>query len=237
MVVRLHSQLGFASWDPLALSFNNRANVATQDPVGPGVYRSAGTPFSAYPQLARARPVVISDPTQWGTTVGPPPSLGSADYNAAWANVRSVGGASDSTRTQDQTDLVYYWRLGSARTSATTGVKVILLPLSGGNGNAWARRCTQLNCFSSLPSPLSLMRPSCFPLRLLLRPRAPRSSKATLPPFQDSSALSPIKSCSTSRPTLRCGADSSPPRRCSRARNRPFRGAVVAGATHQGAIT
>ena len=75
---------GFASWDPLSLSFNNRGDVTPLNPVPPGTYRSAGSAFSLYPQLVRVDPKALNNPK---------PHAGAADpsRNPAHSSNKPVG--------------------------------------------------------------------------------------------------------------------------------------------------
>ena len=44
---------------------------------------------------------------------GPPPALGSPDYNAAVSQVESLGGVDSTTRTPDQTQIALFWSDGA----------------------------------------------------------------------------------------------------------------------------
>jgi hypothetical protein len=61
----------------------------------------------ATPWLANVRPFALTDPAQF--LAPPPPSLTSALYARAYNEAKSLGSLTDSKRTQEQTDLAYFW--------------------------------------------------------------------------------------------------------------------------------
>src|SRR4051794_17600750 len=81
--------------------------------LAPGVVPGAWRPtppgfgpavFTHYPAV---RPFVLRSASQF--RVGPPPALGSREYAAALAQVRSLGAADSTTRTVAQTDTARFW--------------------------------------------------------------------------------------------------------------------------------
>ena len=70
-----------------------------------------GTPAAlspmAVPWLAGVRPFTIESPSQFRGR--PAPSLDSREYAADFNEVKALGGAVSSARTQEQTDVAYFW--------------------------------------------------------------------------------------------------------------------------------
>jgi membrane-associated phospholipid phosphatase len=83
-------------------------------PMGPGVYAEfrehSGTPagFVFGSGWATVQPFVLSRPDQF--RVGPPPAIGSAEYAAAFEEVKEVGSFASRARTADQTHLAMWWK-------------------------------------------------------------------------------------------------------------------------------
>jgi PAP2 superfamily protein len=87
--------------------------TATQPPLAPGTLPGEWRPtppafaaaqFTHYPDV---RPFVLRRASQFRSD--PPPSLSSSTYAAALNEVRSVGSATSTTRTADQTDAARFW--------------------------------------------------------------------------------------------------------------------------------
>lgn len=83
-------------------------------PMGPGVYAEfrehSGTPagFVFGAGWAAVKPFALSRPDQF--RVGPPPAINSAEYIAAFEEVKEVGSFASRTRTADQTHLAMWWK-------------------------------------------------------------------------------------------------------------------------------
>jgi membrane-associated phospholipid phosphatase len=83
-------------------------------PMGPGVYAEfrehSGTPegFVFGAGYAGVKPFALSHPEQF--RVGPPPAIDSAEYVAAFEEVKDVGSFASRTRTADQTHLAMWWK-------------------------------------------------------------------------------------------------------------------------------
>jgi hypothetical protein len=85
------------------------AAVSFDVPLGPGVWRPTPNPAPPPPALpffdpwlAQLRPLLLDSPSQFRP--GPPPALTSAAYTADFNEVKLVGSATSSVRTQAQTD-------------------------------------------------------------------------------------------------------------------------------------
>ncbi len=83
-------------------------------PMGPGVYADfaehSGTPegFIFGAGWAAARPFTLDNPGQFRAP--PPPDIASAEYTAAFEEVKSVGRHESETRTEDQAHLAMWWK-------------------------------------------------------------------------------------------------------------------------------
>jgi membrane-associated phospholipid phosphatase len=76
--------------------------------TGPGRYQFVPPfDFVLQPALATFPPFGVESPDQF--RVGPPPSLTSSKYTAAFNEVKSVGSLNSTTRTQDQTEYAAFW--------------------------------------------------------------------------------------------------------------------------------
>ena len=60
-----------------------------------------------FTQWPLVRPFVLRAASQFRP--GPPPALGSKDYTAAYAEVKSLGSTTSTTRTPDQTQIAQFW--------------------------------------------------------------------------------------------------------------------------------
>ena len=75
----------------------------------PGVWRSVptGTLAAVFPQVAVMIPFAMTSHSQFRP--GPPPALGSAEYAVDVNEVKALGRATGSTRTDEQTELARLW--------------------------------------------------------------------------------------------------------------------------------
>jgi hypothetical protein len=64
-------------------------------------------PTAALPQWATVEPFGIHSPDQF--RAAPPPSLNSPEFTAAFNQMKSIGVATNSTRTDEQTDIARFW--------------------------------------------------------------------------------------------------------------------------------
>ncbi|WP_328991780.1 vanadium-dependent haloperoxidase [Kribbella sp. NBC_01245] len=116
----------------------------TGDGLDPASVNAPFTPPPAAPGIWQPTPPANSPATQYGNRVakpfllrsanqyrpGPPPALGSARYNRDLTEVRTVGSAGSTTRTQAQTDTAVFW-LGSSYVLYTEPVRVALTETTG----------------------------------------------------------------------------------------------------------
>ena len=79
------------------------APVTFDVPPGPGVWRPTPAAFAPFfdPWLAKLRPLLLDSPSQFRP--GPPPAMTSAAYTADFNEVMTVGSATSTVRTQEQT--------------------------------------------------------------------------------------------------------------------------------------
>ena len=79
------------------------APVTFDDPPAPGVWRPTPPAFAPFfdPWMAQMRPLALKSPSQFRP--GPPPALTSATYTADFNEVKSVGSATSTVRTPEQT--------------------------------------------------------------------------------------------------------------------------------------
>jgi hypothetical protein len=99
---------------PPPLPFTGGTNVGEWRPtpsfiILPGASAPSPLPFSPMlaPWLARVTPFTLTRPSQFRAV--PPPSLTSRRYAAAFNEVKSMGAATNSARTPEQTDLALFW--------------------------------------------------------------------------------------------------------------------------------
>jgi hypothetical protein len=107
----------------LALRANDGAGVVAPYTPGtdPGDWRPtppANAPAAA-PQWANVTPWVMTSPSQFRNPDGPP-ALDSAEYTAAFNQVKEIGAATSATRTPDQSNIAQFWA-GQAGTSTPVG--------------------------------------------------------------------------------------------------------------------
>ena len=95
----------------LALRANDGrdATVAYSPGSGPGVWAPTPPAFlpAAAPEAAHVQPFALNSPSQF--RVEPPPSLNSDTWARDYNEVKSLGVASGSTRTPEQTDIGRFW--------------------------------------------------------------------------------------------------------------------------------
>ena len=107
----------------LALRANDGANAVVPYTPGsaPGDWRPtppANAPAAA-PQWASITPWAMTSPSQFRNPDGPP-ALDSAEYTAAFNQVKAIGSATSATRTADQSNIAQYWA-GPTGTSTPPG--------------------------------------------------------------------------------------------------------------------
>ena len=107
----------------LALRANDGANAVVPYTPGsaPGDWRPTppANAAAAAPQWGSITPWAMSSPTQFRNPDGPP-ALDSAEYTAAFNQVKEIGSATSSTRTAEQSDIALYWA-GQTGTSTPAG--------------------------------------------------------------------------------------------------------------------
>ncbi len=89
--------------------FNTPGTPYYGDPNTPGVWRSVpdGTKPAVFPQGATMTPFAMTSHSQFRP--GPPPALTSAEYAAAVNEIKALGRATGSTRTDEQTLIAKFW--------------------------------------------------------------------------------------------------------------------------------
>lgn len=89
----------------------------------PGDYRlTPGVAAAALPAWGNVRPFVLSSANE--VPVGPPPALGSAEYAAAYNEVKEIGSINSLTRTLDQTNSALFWDISNGGTWIRAGLVV-----------------------------------------------------------------------------------------------------------------
>lgn len=88
-------------------------------PTTPGNWQPTPSAPAAFTHYPAVRPFVLTSGTQF--LPPPPPALGTAEYAAAFNEVKSIGSATSTTRTADQTESALSW----ASIGTPTGVAVI----------------------------------------------------------------------------------------------------------------
>jgi hypothetical protein len=107
----------------LVLRANDGASASAPYTPGsaPGEWRPtppANAPAAA-PHWANVTPWAMTSPSQFRDPDGPP-ALNSAEYTAAFDQVKEIGSATSSTRTADQSNIAQFWA-GPAGTSGPPG--------------------------------------------------------------------------------------------------------------------
>ena len=84
------------------------APITFDTPPAPGVWRPTPPAFAPFfdPWLARLRPLLLHSPSQFRP--GPPPAMTSRTYTKDFKEVKEVGSATSTVRTQDQTDTALF---------------------------------------------------------------------------------------------------------------------------------
>jgi hypothetical protein len=107
----------------LALRANDGASVVLPYTPGsaPGDWRPTppANAAAAAPQWGSITPWAMNTATQFRNPNGPP-AMDSAEYTAAFNEVKAIGSATSSTRTADQSNIALYWA-GATGTSTPVG--------------------------------------------------------------------------------------------------------------------
>jgi hypothetical protein len=107
----------------LALRANDGASVVVPYTPGtdPGDWRPTppANAAAAAPQWANVKPWAMNSASQFRNPNGPP-ALNSAEYTAAFNQVKEIGSATSATRTPDQSNIAQFWA-GQAGTSTAVG--------------------------------------------------------------------------------------------------------------------
>jgi hypothetical protein len=94
--------------DVLAERANDGSARKTEEGGPAGAYRHVpGTEFMADPHWRAVRPFALKSPSQY--RVASPPALDSAEYEAAFNEVKALGGKRQEARTRDQSDYAAFW--------------------------------------------------------------------------------------------------------------------------------
>jgi hypothetical protein len=83
------------------------AVIPYQEPNRPGIFQPVPPATAIARQWATMQPMVLQSPSQF--LPGPPPALTSAQYAADYNEVKSLGAATSTTRTADQTQIALFW--------------------------------------------------------------------------------------------------------------------------------
>lgn len=107
----------------LALRANDGASAVVPYTPGsqPGDWRPTppANAAAAAPQWANVTPWAMTSPSQFRNPDGPP-ALDSAEYTAAFNQVKEIGSATSATRTEDQSNIAQFWA-GQTGTSTPPG--------------------------------------------------------------------------------------------------------------------
>ncbi|WP_263539105.1 Ig-like domain-containing protein [Paucibacter sp. Y2R2-4] len=122
--------------------------VADDGSTAIGKWRPTGPMFlvAQDPQWAQVTPFALTSPSEFRAP--PPPSLDSAEYAAALNQVKSLGSATGSTRTADQTQQAHFWADGAGSYTPPGHWNQIAEQVALAKGNslsANARLMAQLN--------------------------------------------------------------------------------------------
>jgi hypothetical protein len=99
------------------------AALVTYTPTGaPGNWIPTSPAPAAFPQWGGVTPFLLNSSDQFKP--GPPPVVGSAEYEAALAQVRDIGSATSLTRTADQTASALFWDQANGATWLRIGLIV-----------------------------------------------------------------------------------------------------------------
>ena len=91
----------------------------------PGDYRlTPGVGAAALPAWGGVKGFVLSGADLAGVDPGPPPALGSAEYAAAYNEVKDIGALNSLTRTADQTNAALFWDVSNGGTWIRAGLVI-----------------------------------------------------------------------------------------------------------------
>jgi len=91
--------------------------------TGPGDWRPTGPGAAALPHWGNVKPFIIGSVTDFRPDA--PPALDSAEYLAAYNEVKEIGALNSATRTQDQTNSALFWDASVGTTWHRIAVDVI----------------------------------------------------------------------------------------------------------------
>jgi PAP2 superfamily len=83
------------------------AVIAYQEPSRPGIFQPVPPATASAQPWATTQPMVLQSPNQF--LPGPPPALTSTQYAADYNEIKSLGAATSTTRTADQTQVALFW--------------------------------------------------------------------------------------------------------------------------------
>ncbi len=150
--------LGVTSTDP-AVAFGRRiaaAEIAIRDRDGwdartpfqggtaIGQWRPTAPDFTTaqQPQFATLQPWLLQSDSQFRAVA--PPAVGSTAYDAALQQVKSLGSATSTTRTADQTQIARFWNDGSGSATPPGHWDAIALQVSADRGQSLEDAATTL---------------------------------------------------------------------------------------------
>jgi hypothetical protein len=102
----------------------------------PGDWRPTPPAFAAAssPQWATVTPWAMTSPSQFRDPIGPP-ALDSAEYTAAFNQVKAIGSATSTTRTEDQSNIARFWVSPSGTSTAVGHWNRIAQTVAASQGN------------------------------------------------------------------------------------------------------
>jgi hypothetical protein len=114
----------------------NDAIVPPPDGSGPGVWVPTPPAFLPYllPQWGFVRPFAMNSSSQFRPPG--PPSLGSQRYAADYEEVKELGAAVGSTRTEEQTEIALFWADGAGTETPPGHWNSIAQTIAGARGNS-----------------------------------------------------------------------------------------------------
>jgi len=122
------------------LVLDNRANDHSGDVVtytpksGPGYWQPTPPAFAPalLPQWPTVTPFALQSASQFRPV--PPPALASAEYTAAFNEVKTIGAQNSTTRTAEQTQIAFFWLDGGGTASAAGHWNRIAQQVSAAHG-------------------------------------------------------------------------------------------------------
>lgn len=114
-----HVALGVLDWRAHDHSDDTITYTAGTDP---GDWRPTPPNFTPAPQTPHwpnVTPFALESGSQFRS--GPPPALTSADYTAAFNEVKAIGSINSTTRTAEQTEIAKFWAGGGVPSPASNG--------------------------------------------------------------------------------------------------------------------